>query len=460
MVKLSHMCGALRQALAEKRELKREADLAPTPVAYQKYLEPLPKLSRKLRVAQPCVGMDYGEAWSVMEVGCEPCNIYDVEERYREALGTMIWEKHGVRPMLHMGKVEGDVSKARLQDLEGNVDVLVAGPPCPPWSSQGLKRAQSDGRAVVFEAVVRWVVFMIMRLGLVMVVLENVKGVLQNLGGFESFYVKLVAALRIHVPWFIWGYEALELQDYQTPQMRGRVFLRGLHRMFGCNEIPKPLPPFGRTRLSPFLARGLPNVSVDTLTQCMRRNLNWYDRQIRSAVVKGCALATDVVVCTLDRAAGKTYKPHWYVEKVPTLTCHNKYLLLMVAGEAGTPYASRTLLRFLANAERFTLQGKDPRLAELLGKQGLACKASGNAYPTALLVAVLAPMVRAIANSGVALEQPCGALITAPEPTEVVQRIFARLRVKREIKKQAPKAKARGKAKAKDKRVLKGWGSL
>ena len=80
-------------------------------------------------------------------------------------------------------------------------------------------------------------------------------------------------------------------------------------------------------------------------------------------------------------------------------------------------------------------------------------------YPTALLVAVLAPMVRAIANSGVALEQPCGALITAPEPSVVVQRIFARLRVKHEILKQA-KAKTTGKAKAKAKRVWKGWGSL
>lgn len=93
----------------------------------------------------------------------------------------------------------------------------------------------------------------------------------------------------------------------------------------------------------------------------------------------------------------------WHVEVSPTLTTHNKYLWLLIAGEIGLPLGSKTLYRLMTPPERFALQGKTPELAPLLGSATLATKAAGNAFPTQLVAAVLNPMLCQIVSSGQAL---------------------------------------------------------
>ena len=112
-----------------------------------------------------------------------------------------------------------------------------------------------------------------------------------------------------------------------------------------------------------------------------------------------------------------------------------------MAGEALTDYASRSIFRFLTNAERFALQGKHPRLAALLGKQALACKASGNAYPTPLMVAVLAPFIVIIGESGVDLSQLLGLVKSNDAPETVASKILRQLKGRRRLVGK-PKAKA------------------
>ena len=113
MVKL----GTLKRALTEAHVQKREAALTPKPPAYDEFFAPLPLLSRPLRVAKGCAGVDYGESFAVMKTKHES-HMYDIEEKYEQALLQMFVDVHGASPQLHLGKQKGDVCKVRLLDLE------------------------------------------------------------------------------------------------------------------------------------------------------------------------------------------------------------------------------------------------------------------------------------------------------------------------------------------------------
>ena len=137
--------------------------------------------------------------------------------------------------------------------------------------------------------------------------------------------------------------------------------------------------------------------------------------------------------------------------------------MLFIASEAGWPEESRTLFRFLTNPERFSLQGKNPELAPRLKKMALAQKASGNAYPTPLVVAVAAPMIRVIGESGQPLPSPCTPPVEGTSYKVVTKKVIAMLKVRKRIGK--PKAKGTAKANSKKKptasvRRLRTWGSM
>ena len=51
-----------------------------------------------------------------------------------------------------IGPRNGDVTTLDFTQWQ-DIDVLVAGPPCPPWSSIGMRHGVDDERAGVFAAV-------------------------------------------------------------------------------------------------------------------------------------------------------------------------------------------------------------------------------------------------------------------------------------------------------------------
>jgi len=51
---------------------------------------------------------------------------------------------------LKIGKRAGDLLHLPLKALQMPVDVLIAGPPCPPWAGNGNKMSLKDARAAVF----------------------------------------------------------------------------------------------------------------------------------------------------------------------------------------------------------------------------------------------------------------------------------------------------------------------
>jgi len=51
---------------------------------------------------------------------------------------------------LHLGKKLGDLLRVPISQLQLPVDILMAGPPCPPWAGNGNKLCLDDSRAAVF----------------------------------------------------------------------------------------------------------------------------------------------------------------------------------------------------------------------------------------------------------------------------------------------------------------------
>ena len=77
---------------------------------------------------------------------------------------------------LHLGKAAGDLMSVPFNQLQRPVDLLVAGPPCPPWSGQGSHKSVDDDRAKVFLRIIEWAIYLAHCGGLLCVVIENVPG--------------------------------------------------------------------------------------------------------------------------------------------------------------------------------------------------------------------------------------------------------------------------------------------
>ena len=122
-----------------------------------------------------------------------------------------------------VGTYSANLGRADCVDLETvadlpSADVVLAGPPCQPWSRAGSRRGgddERDGLAIVLEAV--------RRIEPRAVVVENVpdlarRGSREHLDGFEG----CLDSLGYHVEEWV-----LNAADYGVPQSRRRVFVAG-----------------------------------------------------------------------------------------------------------------------------------------------------------------------------------------------------------------------------------------
>ena len=115
----------------------------------------------------------------------------------------------------------GKADCANLSNASGlpNADVIIAGPPCQPWSRAGKRLGEQDERdgfAITMQAV--------QKIRPVAVVIENVPDVArshkrQHLDEIETQLATLGYAIAEHV---------LNAADYGVPQNRRRIFITGI----------------------------------------------------------------------------------------------------------------------------------------------------------------------------------------------------------------------------------------
>ena len=407
-----------------------EADIGKLPSTpdWSQYCPRIPDLGRRLRLASPCVGIHgSGYAMKALGIPTDSTHIYDLEAGYAGCLTEHLLSM-GMDPVhisLHLGQSFGDVLKVALSYLRAPIDFLISGPPCPPWAGQGIHGSLRDPKAKVFLRIIQWVVFFAKSCGLVGVVLENVIGIKQCIGGLEPTINHFLRVLRKFVPEFDWVVDTLKLVDYACAQSRVRVLLRGMRTCI-VKHVPQCMPSFGVRSLKDTLG-GFPNTLRSTLSSNHRDNLESMETTIRNMVKAGRLRHEDIVVISLDRASNKEYKQPLSINVAPTLTTHNAYLFVLSVGDVvlGTPDASRTFFRFIQPIERLPLQGFPTTLVKTLPAE-LIVKACGNAYPPPVILAAVAPMIMAFAFSGVdTANWPPIELLSQGMPDEVQKAMVA-----------------------------------
>ena len=400
------------------------------------------ELGRPLIVCAPCIGINNGGRF-LQEVGVcyKLANSCDILSNLSDALMALEGSLEGIK----LGE-SGDITQIKLEDLTVPVDVLMAGPPCPPWASNGKKCPGEDVRTRVFLAVLLWTIYLTRHGGLLWALLENVQGVLHKIAGCaEPFMAIAIRFLEEHAPEMAWRVDLLNAADYKLPQSRRRVFLQGvrssviiqprvclccgrfhevsmevllyvycrvidnLRKDFGHNpgkEIlgtmekpPQPMDPFGTVSLASFLKPNLPCTARESLTSIMRTNLGNYEKLIRDKIEAGDVTPGTLVVCELDRAFGKKYSPSMTVGMSPCLKTQLKYLFVISTDDLQLPDAERAYFRWILPQERCALQGVHPRLALHLCNSDLL-HALGNAYPVPLIAACGMPVLQMIEKWG------------------------------------------------------------
>ena len=203
-------------------------------------IQAMPVVGRRMRLALPCVGLD-ALGHGLLEMnwdGFEVTYAYDIDPSLAAALMHM----HGEQAAgFHIGHRAGDLLKCNVQEWD-RVDWVVAGPPCPPFSSIGNHTiaSQDDPREKLFQKVTEIIIHQ-GKLRCFGFICEMVEGIAHRCReqNYHSYWLQILAECapmyRVHV----W---TLNSSRY-LPQNRPRIYTVGvLREILGDVGMPPPAP--------------------------------------------------------------------------------------------------------------------------------------------------------------------------------------------------------------------------
>lgn len=131
--------------------------------------------------------------------------------------------------------IEGDIRNINPDDLQ-DIDVLVAGFPCQPFSLMGYQRGFKDPRGNLFFEIARFIDAKTPRI----VFLENVQNLMEHDNG-KTFLViyNTLAQFGYSVK-----YKVINATDVNLPQNRARIFIVAFREIDDCDRFvfPEPVP--------------------------------------------------------------------------------------------------------------------------------------------------------------------------------------------------------------------------
>ena len=206
---------------------------------YQPLLARWRQASITTKVLLPCAGMDApGHALKTLGVAFHAF-AWDIDP----SVGPLLNRVHRSGVDVAAGPIHGDIMRVPLSKFP-DVNLLVAGPPCPPWSSMGSGDSFNDPRAQVFWKVCDIIEEQAKRerqgdwkdafWGFI---LENVEGILNvsadsRAQGSEMSpmdYIMASLMARLGEGWRL-ELQVMHSSDWGLPQKRSRPYLRGTKR--------------------------------------------------------------------------------------------------------------------------------------------------------------------------------------------------------------------------------------
>ena len=200
-----------------------------------------------MRVLLPCGGID-APGWAARALGMkfDVVGYYDTDPKYHDYMTNF-----GVEPSrVHVGREKGDFTRVALSQVP-ECNLLVAGPPCPPFSRSGKHKRFEDDRSHVFFHIIAVIGHCASTQDSFSgFVLENVVGMMDVPGGrlkhpcrkrpiddvVDELYEKLGRSL-----WKI-GVHKLDAKDFGLPQSRPRVYITGIRRSCMDEGILRVIP--------------------------------------------------------------------------------------------------------------------------------------------------------------------------------------------------------------------------
>ncbi len=365
-------------------------------------------LSRPLRIALPCVGLSNASdaLRNHLKIKHVPVHQYDLLEYLRGPILALHPDLAESEMDLHLGAEEGDICKATPSNM-AMVDGLVAGPPCPPWSSKGLRGAASDARSQVFDHVIEICMVMAARNRYFFAILENVAGIKKWVNKQPPYIYRLRQIVRDrnpHLDMHVWDVDA---KDYLLPQSRPRVYVALVPRPPEPLQqptfiLPTGLPKFeGTASMSDFLDHSMPPVIAETLGEKRWQRLEAYKdilgAEMDPAPGRDGGKAAKHAIVDIDREPYHSQYGQWLRKDdlcFTLTTGENAFFVLGLASGRNPP-----MHRFLHEDDRARMQGVDPaRLRMMTRKQKV--HAIGNAFAVPCIGVVFAHVLRYVSDLG------------------------------------------------------------
>jgi site-specific DNA-cytosine methylase len=192
-------------------------------------LDKVPRGVRPVKVLSPCAGVKtHHLAAKAMGMPYETAGDFETNIALRSYLHFLAGQ---FSPRVNCSTVSGDVTSVPIAALPLDVDAIISGPPCPPFTSIGQNLGELDLRSAVYITVMHWIVHLAKHGTLSFFILENVVGMMtkRKTSGTETSFLDWAAQqLRIELPagWEV-AHRVCNAHDCQSPQSRRRVFLYG-----------------------------------------------------------------------------------------------------------------------------------------------------------------------------------------------------------------------------------------
>ena len=191
-----------------------------------------------MTLALPCLGMD-GLSAGLREIqwdGFEIAYAYDIDE----SLVPVLLHLNGPHANFNIGSRRGDFLACEIDELP-RVDFIIAGPPCPPFSSIGPSSCpENDPRERVFRQVTKFIRSQGRKRCLGFIV-EMVLGIAHR-SREQSYHEVWFEELQRSAPMFRIDTWLVNSKDY-VPQHRPRLYTVGvLRECLGDGGIQPPMP--------------------------------------------------------------------------------------------------------------------------------------------------------------------------------------------------------------------------
>lgn len=297
---------------------------------------------------------------------------------------------------VNLGSMRGDILTTSLASFPC-ANIVVAGPPCPPFSSCGRRLAMQDSRALPFERCIEVICELDNRRRkgqatreLCFFILENVAGIcFKTNRDNPSALDMLLGTLRDRLKerWLISAIRVNTL-NYGLPQNRDRIYIIGRRVSLYPLRVPRDPPAFDR-QVKPRELLGTQDNEPGHLTTlqsyCLAKMKDLYKEAMANKDNRGCFAFVETGRDPTGRTVWGGQAVH--VDRCQCLRASGPSIHVFALGEG---HANLSLDRPLRLHERAALQGFPAILGQLPFDEVTGRRIWGNAMSVPVLGAILA----------------------------------------------------------------------